>query len=492
MNVILSLILLVSLSGADALMEEGRTDEARAVYEELLAAAEDAGERAVLLDRIGSTLLYEGRLWEAESRYTESIEAQETAAARLHRGQVHFYAGQESAMSGTALGTEVLSLMNDAVRELTRALELEPGLAEAHEYVGYCERYRRNAEAEEAAYRRALESEPGRPGPSLYLAHILEARGETAAALQLLAAVPAESRNADLLLLMGRLAGASGDKELERSAYLKAVVSAPEDPAVYQALWDATGFQKRFNVFNAAMREVLHQRPDAALAHYYLGFSHQYAKRPEEAIAAFRRTLELNPEEHRARLMIAEILRTDLRDDAAARAEYLAVLQADPENARAREVLAGMGFVAARDGDLDTAELVFGALRDAEPTQWVHQANLALIMKERNRPEDALRIYEAAEERFPFEAQIPNDRGLLLMGLGRTEEAFAAFHAALERDSEFLDALENLGAYSLLSGDAEAAVGYFRRAYERVRSEGGDASKFRRYMDLAARERDSR
>jgi len=69
---------------------------------------------------------------------------------------------------------------------------------------------------------------------------------------------------------------------------------------------------------------------------------------------------------------------------------------------------------------------------------------------------------------------------------------FKAFETALERDSEFLDALENFGAYSLLAGDADAAVTYFRRAFDRVRAEGGDASKFRRYLDVAARERGSR
>jgi tetratricopeptide (TPR) repeat protein len=114
------------------------------------------------------------------------------------------------------------------------------------------------------------------------------------------------------------------------------------------------------------------------------------------------------------------------------------------------------------------------------------------VLKERDRPEDALRIYVEAEESFSFEAQIPNDRGLLLMGLGRTEEAFEAFQIALEGDSEFLDALENLGAYTLLGGDPAKAIGYFRRAYDRVRAEGGDASNFRRYLDLAGREAGSR
>jgi len=439
MNVIVMLLMFFALSAdreaADALFSQGKYAKARELYVALLPQAEEADAKAELLDRIGTTLLNEGRFWDAESRFAESLEIEESASARMHRGQAYFYAGQNSALSGTSFGGEVMSLMNDAFRELARAIELEPGLAEAHEFLGHCERFRGNRTAEEAAYLRALECDPGRAGASLYLAFMLEARGEPKQALAILAKVPAADRLTGHFMAWGRLAGLTGDEEEERRAYFQAVVSSPEDPVTYQALWDATALKKRFNKFNRAMQEVLAERADAYLPHYFLGFSHQYAGRPEEAISEFRRTLELKPDEHRARVMIAEVLREKLRDEAGAREEYLLALKADPGNARAREVLSGMGFAAARDGDLDNAERIFKALRDADPTQWVHQANLALIMKERNRPEAALKIYEEAEERFAFEPQIPNDRGLLLMGLGRREEAFKAFETALERDS---------------------------------------------------------
>ena len=91
----------------------------------------------------------------------------------------------------------------------------------------------------------------------------------------------------------------------------------------------------------------------------------------------------------------------------------------------------------------------------------LHRMNLALTYKERGEFERALAIYEKAEEEFPFEPQIPNDRGLLLMGAGRRAEAMAAFETALDRDDEFLDTLENLGAYARLEGDWEAALKWF-------------------------------
>jgi tetratricopeptide (TPR) repeat protein len=489
--IVLTLILLtasVDLSGADALFEEGKYVEAREAYTLLLEEAEEPADRSLLLVMVGRTWLFTGEIWEAEARFRESIEIEDSAPARLYLGQVYFYAGQNAAGDGAAMGAESQSLMNDAVRELARALELDPALAAAHEYLGYCERYRGNAAEEEAGYRRALELEPGRPGALLYLGYLLSGRGELEEARRTLSLVAPADRTTAHHLAMGRIAGLLKDEKEECAAYLKAVLSSPEDVVTYQALWDATGFKKKFAEFSVLMNEVIEAHPECALAHSFLGFSHRYAGHPEEAIKEFGRVLELTPDDHRARVLIAEILKDELKDDARARAQYLEVLEADPTNERARVVLTNFGFQAARDGDLDTAEKVFTALRVAEPTQWVHLANLGLILKERGRAEEALGIYEAAEAEFPFEPQIPNDRGLLLMGFGRDKEAFAAFQVALERDSEFLDALENLGAYSLLAGDAAGAVRYFRRAYDRVRGDGGDASKFRRYLDLAARE----
>jgi tetratricopeptide (TPR) repeat protein len=123
-------------------------------------------------------------------------------------------------------------------------------------------------------------------------------------------------------------------------------------------------------------------------------------------------------------------------------------------------------------------------LAKADPGNPYHLMNLALTKKEEGRFEEALALYQKAEAEFPFEPRIPNDRGLLLMGMGRHEEAYKAFEVALERDDEFLDTLENLGAYARLRGEFEESLKWFRKALHRVVSEGGDASKFRRYLDL--------
>ena len=57
--------------------------------------------------------------------------------------------------------------------------------------------------------------------------------------------------------------------------------------------------------------------------------------------------------------------------------------------------------------------------------------------------------------------------------------------------NEGLDALENLGSYARREGRLDDALKYYRRAYDRVRREGGDSSKFRRLLDMVAREKEA-
>ena len=358
--------------------------------------------------------------------------------------------------------------------------------------LGLCERYREKPKDEEAAFRRALDIEPSRPDASLQLAWRLEVSGRVSEAGDVLRAVAEDRREVGHWMALGRLAAAKGEDGVAREHWTRAVILLPNEPSVYQGIWNSTALKKRFLEFADSMRTVIASHPKAWLPYYYLGFAHRYAKRPREAIAAFEKTLELNPKEVRARFLIGEVLREDLGDQNASIEVYLAVLEADPENASARRTLTSLGLTCAGEKDLRRAERIFRALAKAEFGEWSHTANLALIRKELGDPEGALALYADAEKEFPFEPQIPNDRGLMLMGLGRDEEALAAFRAALERDDEFLDALENLGAYTRLKGDLDASLSYFRRAYERVRREDGDPSKFRAYMDTVAREREER
>jgi len=488
----IALLLFLAAATPDpaALITEGRYEEARAALEIELEAVSAEADRAPILDRIGVTWLYEGRWWRAETYFARSLEAKETGEAHRHRGQAYFGAGRAAMRDGTALGAEIRSLMNDAARELRRAVELEPGDVAACVALGLAERYRLDTPAEIAALTKALELEPGHPVAAIHLAWRLARQGDVKGAREVLLTVPEARRTAEHFKALGRLAARAGEDEAAGGYYTRAGLLDPDDREIYDGLWKVTAFRKRFGAFNAAMVEILGKHETAWWAHYYLGFSLLDDGKPKEAVAEFERAASINPEFTSARVMVAQVLLTRLKETAKGIEVYREVLEKEPANERARTAIIEVAMLRARDGRHAEAGTLFEVLVRADPGNPYHRMNLALTLKEQGRFDEALAIYEKAEEEFPFEPQVPNDRGLLLMGKGRHEDAFDAFREALSRDDEFLDTLENLGAYALLRGDEGAAITWFTKAHDRVIREGGDPSKFRRYLDLARGEQE--
>jgi tetratricopeptide (TPR) repeat protein len=496
MNAILASVLIALLPAdravADRLFDSADWEGARSAYELLLEGSEDAGVRAEILDRIGLTFLMQQRYWEAEARFGSSLEAKETAGAYLHRGQAYFYAGRESAREPGAMGAEVRALMNDAIADLRQSLALDEGSADAWVFIGLAERYRYETDAEEKAYRQALALEPGRADASLYLAYILEQSGKRDEAAEVLGRVAEDERSLEHWMAIGRVAAGRGEEEGAATAYLRAALLAPGDERSYYALWTGMREAKRFREFGDVMQRVLDRHPDAWLAHYYLGFCRMNAGEPREAIAAFEEVRTLRPDWQDPLYRISEIRRLDLKEEERAIEGYVEVLRNEPDHRDARIVMDHLAGVRYMAGDIEGAKALFRVLCEADPTEPRHLLNLALAEKESGQAESAAEMYREGADRFPFEPRFMNDLGLLLMSQGREERAFEAFRAALERDPEDLNALHNLGAYSRLRGDLEAAREFFGRAYSAVPPESADAAKFRRYLDMVARETESR
>jgi tetratricopeptide (TPR) repeat protein len=486
----LALICLFAPSGraeADQLLKNGKWAEARTAYEALLEGATEPAERADLMDRIGETLLNEGSYWDAESWFSKSIDTHDNAAARYGRGRAYFFAGKDLASDPTSLGAEVLALMNDAARELKKALAFDRKSTAAWITLGYVEYNRQDPAASEAAFRTANELAPENPEAARQLAWFMENRGDLDGAARTLARVPEEARTSAEWQAIGRVAQAAGRREDAAKAWRKAVFLAPYDQDAYLGLWNATGLEKQFTEFNADMNSLVRAHPDSWLPHYYLGFSYRYDGAPDKAVAEFRKAAELNPDDTRPLDLAADVL-LEQKKEPEAIDTYLQILERDPGNARALQVIAFLAYQKAQAKENATAERLYRALMKADPGNWSNILNLAIVLKETGRAEEAIKLYRETAEKFPFEPQIPNDLGLLLMGLGREKEAEAAFKEALRRDPEFLDSLENLGAFARLEGRLKEALGHFHRAYDRVRREGGDSSKFRRYLDMVARE----
>ena len=109
--------------------------------------------------------------------------------------------------------------------------------------LGLCERYREKPKEEEAAFRRALGLEPGRPDASLQLAWRLETSGSSPQARDVLLAVAEDRRDVGHWMALGRLAAADGKDGVARDHWTRAVILLPNEPSVYQGLWNSTALR---------------------------------------------------------------------------------------------------------------------------------------------------------------------------------------------------------------------------------------------------------
>lgn len=155
------------------------------------------------------------------------------------------------------------------------------------------------------------------------------------------------------------------------------------------------------------------------------GMANQQTGDHEGAIRAFRRGLEIAPN--------------------------------DPELHNA------LGWSLFQDGRSDEAVAAYRQALAADPKHVKSHNNLALALVDLGRLDDAARHFEASLALEP-KAEIYSDLGFTLARLGRAQEAQTAFSRALAIDPECPSAHFNMAVVALQGGDLAAAEAHYRRA----------------------------
>ena len=123
-----------------------------------------------------------------------------------------------------------------------------------------------------------------------------------------------------------------------------------------------------------------------------------------------------------------------------------------------------LGVIAQTVGRLDEAlELISESLR-LNPSNISAMNNLAGVLKDQARYEDAAGFYEAAIEADPNSAYIHSNLGNVLQQLGRGDEAANCHRRALELDPQSYAAHCNLGAVLKEQGHLAEASEFYRAA----------------------------
>lgn len=245
----------------------------------------------------------------------------------------------------------------------------------------------------------------------------------------------------------------------------------------------------------AQYRKALELNPQFAEAYYNLGNALLRAGRAEEAMANYSKALELEPRMAAAHANLAVIFLAAAQPDEAI-AHLNKALELDPANAATHNQLGDILFRAGRleeglvhyqeavrldpnpaflnnlakalaqIGRIDEAIAKFRRIVELDPKTAASHYNMGNALLHAGRLGEALGEFSRALEINPNYAAAHNNLGNILVQLGKMDEALAHYHRALEIDPNYAAAHNNLGkALQRLNREEEAAI-HLQRALE--------------------------
>jgi len=165
--------------------------------------------------------------------------------------------------------------------------------------------------------------------------------------------------------------------------------------------------------------------PDDEWPQQFLGRVRAVQRRTTEALAAFERARDRDPDDANNWCSIGDC-NLDLDDRAAARTAFENALRRDPAHIRANELLSDVAFDA---GDHSLAAMLNDCSLELAPDDAFNWHVRARILAERDRLADAVAAYDRGIELRPGAKGFAVERARLLARAGRVDEAIASMQA---------------------------------------------------------------
>ncbi len=309
-----------------------------------------------------------------------------------------------------------------ALVELQRAVELSPGLAELHFRLGLVYLEAEQFDRALPALRRAVELAPDRMAQRLPLAKALARTGDPKGAIaeirKVISGAPTPSDVRIARALMDELTDPflrfpkSAEAKLEQGLAALRERDAPQEAII-------------------AFEEILQELPDLAVVHALLGLSFAKIDDLGRAVDELKRAIELNPEDGKSHLYLADLYLSRQRSQQA-REAYERALSLNPllDDAYFRA-----GDLALEAAQLDVAKAHFQTLTYLQPEAAPPRGKLALALQLSGDYAGAERQLREVLRRTPDDVEFMLRLGMILgeksERVGKPEERKASREEAL-------------------------------------------------------------
>jgi tetratricopeptide (TPR) repeat protein len=404
-----------------------------------------------------SALMVMAKIDLAQQKVDEAIEGLR-AALELdpNNPQAHFVLGTALSVKGEGPAART---------ELARALEIDPGMLEARRVLARVHASLGEHEYAVEEARRYLAANPDSTQTRILLAQSLVILRRMDAAISELNAIPEGERNADVLYALGRVhLGMGNDREARR--YLTAANELmPTHHDILRNLVRLDRAEGRFAESVARVEAALETEADSAKLRTLSGLVALMDDRPEDAEAAFKKAIELDPADAAGYEQLARLYAKTGRLNEAV-TTYETAIKARPEDPNLHYFLGTLySFGGAQDKAIERYEdaIKYG------PDLAYPKNDLAYIYAESGKNLDrALDLAQEAKAALPDTATVADTLGWVLYKRGIPSAAISYLKEAVANsDGDIANSgvsLHHLAQAYEADGDPEKARQTLRRA----------------------------
>jgi tetratricopeptide (TPR) repeat protein len=411
--------------GLGALLERsGATDEAVAVYQQVIGRNGKAPDGLVARDRIAAIELARGHRTAAQALIAEVLrENSRDNAALTLRAELALLQGDP---------TTAIADLRAVLQDQPHSIPLQRQLARA--YVANNE-----PALAEAALRNALQDAPADLAVSLDLAQLLIDTRRDPEAVALLS---------------------------------DCVRRFPQELLPRQLLVQADLAKGDLDAARAAAEDLKKLRPEAAQGFYLAGLVAAQQRHLAEAQQNLEQALALQPGAADILAAYVRLLRTH-GQGAQALERVRQASESQPQNVQVLELL---GQLYLDGGDQAHAAAIFVQAIELDPTWWVPYRDLGLVRLAQSDPKGAIAQYEAALRVAPRQPQLLVGLAALYEKQGRIDDAIARYEALYASEPRLRQFAANNLAMMLVTYKKDAASLDRARALTRGFDSSGDGS----------------